>query len=241
MNQTPSGISDVASEAFLVGDLHVDVGQQRVTRAGIEIPFPICPSAAACTDLAAPISQQRLAHGTRLARTDREPGDRSQAGQLAARGAEITRKSCATSPGCEVAVTGWLRPCLRRSSGRQAPTRSCPRRWSSRNRTSVAGRRGGNRATNSLRESRAGSGGSCCRPVGGHLSQSLSACVRQIEFAPWALNRLPENPPRAKLQRSARAPVRWPSCHSTTSAQIHADAYLAQGPAGDDTQPPVSH
>ena len=40
MNQTPSGVSDVASEAFIVGDLHVDVGQQRVTRAGIAIPLP---------------------------------------------------------------------------------------------------------------------------------------------------------------------------------------------------------
>ena len=28
------------SEVFLVGDLHVDVGQQRVTRAGIEITLP---------------------------------------------------------------------------------------------------------------------------------------------------------------------------------------------------------
>jgi hypothetical protein len=36
MNQTPSGIPDI-SELFLVGDLHVDVGQQRVTRADIEI------------------------------------------------------------------------------------------------------------------------------------------------------------------------------------------------------------
>jgi TolB-like protein/DNA-binding winged helix-turn-helix (wHTH) protein/Tfp pilus assembly protein PilF len=40
MNQTPSGISDVASEAFIVGDLYVDVGRQRVTRAGIEITLP---------------------------------------------------------------------------------------------------------------------------------------------------------------------------------------------------------
>ena len=40
MSQTPSGISEVASEAFIVGDLYVDVGQQCVTRAGIKIPLP---------------------------------------------------------------------------------------------------------------------------------------------------------------------------------------------------------
>src|ERR1700675_4268016 len=39
MNQTPSGMPDIG-ELFLVGDLHVDVGQQRVTRADIEIPLP---------------------------------------------------------------------------------------------------------------------------------------------------------------------------------------------------------
>ena len=40
MSQTPSGIPKVASEVFIVGDLHVDVGQQCVTRAGIKIPLP---------------------------------------------------------------------------------------------------------------------------------------------------------------------------------------------------------
>ena len=40
MNQTPSGIPDVAGEVFIAGDLYVDVGQQRVTRAGIRIPLP---------------------------------------------------------------------------------------------------------------------------------------------------------------------------------------------------------
>jgi TolB-like protein/DNA-binding winged helix-turn-helix (wHTH) protein len=39
MNQTPSGMPDIG-ELFLVGDLHVDVGQQRVTRVGVEIPLP---------------------------------------------------------------------------------------------------------------------------------------------------------------------------------------------------------
>jgi TolB-like protein/DNA-binding winged helix-turn-helix (wHTH) protein/Tfp pilus assembly protein PilF len=39
MNQTPSGIPDIG-ELFLVGDLHVDVGQQRVTRDGIDIALP---------------------------------------------------------------------------------------------------------------------------------------------------------------------------------------------------------
>jgi len=39
MNQTPSGIPDIG-ELFLVGDLHVDVGQQRVTRTSIEVPLP---------------------------------------------------------------------------------------------------------------------------------------------------------------------------------------------------------
>ncbi len=40
MNQTPSGMPEVASELFIAGDLHVDVGQQRVTRAGIKITLP---------------------------------------------------------------------------------------------------------------------------------------------------------------------------------------------------------
>ena len=40
MNRTPSGVPDIAGELFLAGDLHVDVGQQRVTRAGVEIPLP---------------------------------------------------------------------------------------------------------------------------------------------------------------------------------------------------------
>jgi len=39
MNQTPGGMPDIC-ELFLVGDLHVDVGQQRVTRADIDIPLP---------------------------------------------------------------------------------------------------------------------------------------------------------------------------------------------------------
>jgi TolB-like protein/DNA-binding winged helix-turn-helix (wHTH) protein len=40
MNQTPGGMPDIAIELFIAGDLHVDVGQQRVTRAGIEITLP---------------------------------------------------------------------------------------------------------------------------------------------------------------------------------------------------------
>jgi len=40
MNPTPGGMPDTGSELFLVGDLHVDVGQLRVTRAGIEITLP---------------------------------------------------------------------------------------------------------------------------------------------------------------------------------------------------------
>jgi TolB-like protein/DNA-binding winged helix-turn-helix (wHTH) protein len=37
MNQTPSS---TGGELFIAGDLHVDVGQQRVTRAGLEITLP---------------------------------------------------------------------------------------------------------------------------------------------------------------------------------------------------------
>src|SRR5450755_4683471 len=40
MNQTPSNMGGIDSEIFLVGDLQVDVGQQRVTRAGVEITLP---------------------------------------------------------------------------------------------------------------------------------------------------------------------------------------------------------
>jgi transcriptional activator of cad operon len=40
MNQTQNSITDIASDLFIAGDLHVDVGQQRVTRAGIEIALP---------------------------------------------------------------------------------------------------------------------------------------------------------------------------------------------------------
>src|SRR5450432_3235422 len=41
MNQTPNNAPEVESEIFIVGDLRVDIGQQRVTRAGIEIALPI--------------------------------------------------------------------------------------------------------------------------------------------------------------------------------------------------------
>src|SRR5256885_9589158 len=40
MNSSPGGMPDTGSELFLVGDLYVDVGQLRVTRAGIEITLP---------------------------------------------------------------------------------------------------------------------------------------------------------------------------------------------------------
>src|SRR5450631_129861 len=40
MNQTPSGTPDMADELFIAGDLHIDVGQHRVTRAGLEITLP---------------------------------------------------------------------------------------------------------------------------------------------------------------------------------------------------------
>src|SRR5271170_5957249 len=40
MTRTPNEMQDINSEVFLVDDLHVDVGQQRVTRAGIEITLP---------------------------------------------------------------------------------------------------------------------------------------------------------------------------------------------------------
>ena len=36
----PNEMHGIDSEAFLVGDLHVEVGQQRVTRAGIEVNLP---------------------------------------------------------------------------------------------------------------------------------------------------------------------------------------------------------
>jgi TolB-like protein/DNA-binding winged helix-turn-helix (wHTH) protein len=40
MNPVPGEYSDRSITAFIVGDLHVDVGQQRVTRAGSDIPLP---------------------------------------------------------------------------------------------------------------------------------------------------------------------------------------------------------
>jgi len=40
MNQISGDIPDADREVFLVGDLRVDVGQQRVTRAGVEITLP---------------------------------------------------------------------------------------------------------------------------------------------------------------------------------------------------------
>src|SRR5476651_1736320 len=36
----PNEMYGIDSEVFLAGDLHVDVGQQRVTRAGIKISVP---------------------------------------------------------------------------------------------------------------------------------------------------------------------------------------------------------
>ena len=40
MNQTPNDAPDVDSEIFVVGDLRVDIGQQRVIRLGTEITLP---------------------------------------------------------------------------------------------------------------------------------------------------------------------------------------------------------
>jgi DNA-binding winged helix-turn-helix (wHTH) protein len=40
MNQSPHDTDGTDSEVFLVGDLRVDVGQQRVTRDGVEITLP---------------------------------------------------------------------------------------------------------------------------------------------------------------------------------------------------------
>ena len=40
MTRMPNEMHGIDSEVFLVGDLHVEVGQQRVTRAGIEIALP---------------------------------------------------------------------------------------------------------------------------------------------------------------------------------------------------------
>jgi TolB-like protein/DNA-binding winged helix-turn-helix (wHTH) protein len=40
MNQVPGDVTDSGGEAFLVGDLRVDIGQQRLTRAGVEITLP---------------------------------------------------------------------------------------------------------------------------------------------------------------------------------------------------------
>src|ERR1700688_3152957 len=40
MTRMPNEMHGIDSEALLVGDLHVEVGQQRVTRAGIEITLP---------------------------------------------------------------------------------------------------------------------------------------------------------------------------------------------------------
>lgn len=40
MNHMPGDSSGTSSGAFIVGDLRVDVGQQRVTRAGSDIALP---------------------------------------------------------------------------------------------------------------------------------------------------------------------------------------------------------
>src|SRR3984957_11989077 len=40
MNPVPGDFADRSATTFIVGDLRVDVGQQRITRAGIEITVP---------------------------------------------------------------------------------------------------------------------------------------------------------------------------------------------------------
>ncbi len=40
MNQSPDDLPSAGNEVHLAGDLHVDVGQQRVARAGSEICLP---------------------------------------------------------------------------------------------------------------------------------------------------------------------------------------------------------
>ena len=40
MNQVPGDVTDSGGEAFLVGDLRVDIGRQRLVRAGVDITLP---------------------------------------------------------------------------------------------------------------------------------------------------------------------------------------------------------
>ena len=86
MNQSPNDMDGTDSEVFLVGDLRVDVGQQRVTRAGIEITLPnlSLQLLIALIRVAPNVLSHDSTHGTGLARAGRESRDCGQAGQLVA-------------------------------------------------------------------------------------------------------------------------------------------------------------
>jgi len=77
------------SELFLVGDLHVDVGQLRVTRAGVEITLPYLSFQLllALIRVAPDIISNDLLMARVWPGLNREPGDRDQARQPVARGA----------------------------------------------------------------------------------------------------------------------------------------------------------
>ena len=175
MNQTPSGMPDIAGELFLVGDLHVDVGQQRVTRAGIEITLPnlsfqlllalirVAPNVLSNDLLMARVwpglivSPETVAKRVNLLREalgDNAQDPRYIAG-VRSRGYRLV---AAVSPAD-----------VRRRRSRVR----CPRRWSSRNLMSCRLETRWQPSLEQSPPSRAGSGGSCYQSYWRPLSRSL--------------------------------------------------------------------
>ena len=123
-----SGAAEPDQTGYQVDDLIVDVGQQRVTRSGTEIPLPrLSFELLLALTLAAPnlVTFDQLTERvwTGLVITPRDHQPAREAGARRAWG--MTRTPRATSAGCAGAATAWSPTCSRSPSG-AAPTPVTP-------------------------------------------------------------------------------------------------------------------
>ena len=89
MNPVPDHLLETTAAAFIVGDLYLDVGQQRVTRAGSDIALPNLSFRllVALVRAAPNVLSNDVFDDASLARARRQPGDGKQTRQPAPRGA----------------------------------------------------------------------------------------------------------------------------------------------------------
>lgn len=111
------------AEVFLVGDLRVDIGQQRITRDGIEVTLPnlsfqllvalirVAPNVVSHEAL-----MEEVWHGIIVS-----PETLTKRVNYYAKPLAMTHRSPATSSGCAVGVINWLRQCLERRARPRLP------------------------------------------------------------------------------------------------------------------------